>query len=68
MQNFKDLEALGIVQAKHPKDLDLDSGNYTFYAGFDPTSDSLHVGSLFLLITMKKLADLGHTQIGRAHV
>ena len=45
MQNFKDLEALGIVQAKHPKDLDLDSGNYTFYAGFDPTSDSLHVGS-----------------------
>lgn len=63
MQNFKDLEALGIVQAKHPKDLDLDSGNYTFYAGFDPTSDSLHVGSLFLLITMKKLADLGHTPI-----
>lgn len=63
MQNFKDLENLGIIQAKHPQDLDLDKGSYTFYAGFDPTSDSLHVGSLFLLITMKKLADLGHTPI-----
>ena len=63
MQSFKDLEALGIIQAKHPQDLNLDKGNYTFYAGFDPTSDSLHVGSLFLLITMKKLQCLGHTPI-----
>lgn len=34
-----------------------------FYCGFDPTSDSLHVGSLLPLITMKRLQMAGHTPI-----
>jgi tyrosyl-tRNA synthetase len=63
MQTFHDFLRLGLVQASHPQDLDLDKGAYTFYAGFDPTSDSLHVGHLFVLITMKKLQKLGHKPI-----
>jgi len=35
----------------------------TFYCGFDPTADSLHVGSLLPLITMRRLAKAGHRPI-----
>lgn len=32
----------------------------TFYVGFDPTSDSLHLGSMLPLVTMKRLQQYGH--------
>jgi tyrosyl-tRNA synthetase len=32
----------------------LDSGTVTFYAGFDPTAPSLHIGNLVLLLTMRR--------------
>lgn len=35
----------------------------TFYIGFDPTADSLHVGSLVQLMAMAHLARAGHTPI-----
>ncbi|MCB0378443.1 MAG: tyrosine--tRNA ligase [Bdellovibrionales bacterium] len=35
----------------------------SFYCGFDPTSDSLHVGSLLPLMTMRRLQDRGHKPI-----
>ena len=35
----------------------------TLYCGFDPTADSLHVGSLLPLITMKRLQRYGHQLI-----
>jgi len=35
----------------------------TFYVGFDPTSDSLHVGSLLPIITMARLQRAGHRPI-----
>lgn len=35
----------------------------TFYCGFDPTSDSLHIGSLLPLITMRRLQKMGHKPI-----
>lgn len=35
----------------------------TFYCGFDPTADSLHIGSLLPLITMKRLQLHGHKPI-----
>lgn len=35
----------------------------TFYCGFDPTADSLHVGSLLPLILMRRLASAGHKAI-----
>ena len=42
----------------------LDSGQVTFYAGFDPTAPGLHIGHLALLLTMRRLQDAGHRPIG----
>ena len=33
------------------------------YAGFDPTADSLHVGSLMLLLFLRRFQQAGHTPI-----
>jgi tyrosyl-tRNA synthetase len=33
------------------------------YCGFDPTSDSLHIGSLFPLLTLRRFQMAGHTPI-----
>ncbi len=41
----------------------LDSGPQSFYIGFDPTADSLHVGHFMQLIVAKRLQDAGHTPI-----
>lgn len=35
----------------------------TFYIGFDPTADSLHVGHFLQLIAMKHMQDAGHRPI-----
>jgi tyrosyl-tRNA synthetase len=53
----------------HSTDLDelrkaLDSGQVTFYAGFDPTAPGLHIGHLALLLTMRRLQNAGHRPIG----
>ena len=32
----------------------------TLYCGFDPTADSLHIGSLLPLVTLKRLQQCGH--------
>lgn len=53
----------GIIEFASSEDIDLDKQSYTFYAGFDPTADSLHVGHLFVLVTMARLQKLGHTPI-----
>jgi len=39
-------------------------GPVTFYAGFDPTAPSLHVGSMIPLMAMAHLARAGHRPIG----
>jgi len=35
----------------------------TLYCGFDPTADSLHVGSLVPLLTLRRFQDFGHKPI-----
>ena len=48
----------------------LDTGTTTAYAGFDPTSDSLHVGNLLGILTLRRLQEAGHRPIllaGRRH-
>jgi tyrosyl-tRNA synthetase len=42
----------------------LDSGQVTFYAGFDPTAPGLHIGNLVLLLAMRRLQLAGHRPIG----
>ncbi len=41
----------------------LQSGPVTFYVGFDPTADSLHVGSLIPILAMVHLQRAGHRAI-----
>jgi tyrosyl-tRNA synthetase len=42
---------------------ELTKGRVTYYAGFDPTADSLHVGSMVPLMAMAHLARAGHRPI-----
>jgi tyrosyl-tRNA synthetase len=42
----------------------LDAGPVTFYGGFDPTAPGLHIGSLVLLLTMRRFQLAGHRPIG----
>jgi tyrosyl-tRNA synthetase len=42
----------------------LDTGQVTFYCGFDPTAPGLHIGNLVQLLTMRRLQQAGHRPIG----
>ena len=44
----------------------LASGRITLYCGFDPTSDSLHVGSLVPLLALRRFQNAGHIPIAVA--
>ena len=41
----------------------IDNGKATFYIGFDPTADSLHVGHFMALCLMKRLQMAGNRPI-----
>ncbi len=41
----------------------LDGGMRTLYCGFDPTADSLHIGSLVPLLTLRRFQLAGHRPI-----
>jgi len=60
---LKELQERGLVQATTNDDelgKALDSGCMPFYAGFDPTSASLHVGSLVPITLLARLQKSGH--------
>ena len=44
----------------------LDEGPVTFYTGYDPTADSLHVGNLVPLIALRRFQNDGHNPIALA--
>ena len=67
MKVFEDLERRGLVKqvtdaGKVCALLESESP-ITFYIGFDPTADSLHVGHLLQLVTAKRLVNAGHDAI-----
>lgn len=66
MKVFDDLENRGLIKqttnAEKIRSL-LNDEQITFYIGFDPTADSLHVGHLLQIVTAKRLADAGHKPI-----
>ncbi len=41
----------------------LDNEKLTFYIGFDPSADSLHIGHLIPILNMKRLQEKGHKAI-----
>ncbi|WP_415883350.1 tyrosine--tRNA ligase [Neptuniibacter sp. QD72_48] len=60
---LNDLQARGLVaQMTSEEDLakHLAEGSVTLYCGFDPTADSLHIGSLVPLLTLKRFQEFGH--------
>ncbi|GLS25902.1 tyrosine--tRNA ligase [Marinibactrum halimedae] len=61
-----DLQARGLVnQMTGDEKLEqhLSESSITLYCGFDPTADSLHIGSLVPLLTLKRFQDAGHKPI-----
>ncbi len=62
---FAELEARGIVKQVTDPELGktLSSEALTLYCGFDPTSDSLHIGSLLPLLTLRRFQQAGHRVI-----
>jgi tyrosyl-tRNA synthetase len=60
-----DLEKRGIVKQLTDQALPgiLTQESLTVYAGFDPTSDSLHIGSLLPLLTLRRFQLAGHQPI-----
>jgi tyrosyl-tRNA synthetase len=64
-----DLEARGLVHDLTDRGAlaaRLDQGPVTVYAGFDPTADSLHLGSLVPLLLLRRFQDAGHRPIALA--
>ena len=65
-QVYQELEERGLVyQSTNAMGLQklLQEAPQTFYIGFDPTADSLHVGSLIPIIVMMHLQKAGHRPI-----
>ena len=63
---LKDLHARGLIaQVTGNDELDkhLSDGSVTLYCGFDPTADSLHIGSLVPLLALKRFQMAGHKPI-----
>jgi tyrosyl-tRNA synthetase len=62
---YQDLEARGIVKQVTSPTLAyvLEHQKLTLYAGFDPTADALHVGSLLPLLTLRRFQLAGHRPI-----
>ena len=60
---LQDLHARGLIaQVTGNDELDklLSEGSQTLYCGFDPTADSLHIGSLVPLLALKRFQMAGH--------
>jgi tyrosyl-tRNA synthetase len=51
------------ITAADELDAHLASGSRTAYVGFDPTADSLHIGSLLPLLALRRLQLAGHRPI-----
>lgn len=66
MTIYDELQARGLLaqltDEKEIKDL-INAGKATFYIGFDPTADSLHVGHFMALLLMKRLQEAGNKPI-----
>ena len=66
MTIYEELKARGFVQQlSDEKEIEaaLNKGGTTFYVGFDPTADSMHVGHLLPIMAMAHLQKGGHKPI-----
>ncbi|MCM1088724.1 MAG: tyrosine--tRNA ligase [Muribaculaceae bacterium] len=66
MKIYEELQARGLLaQLTDPEEIRelINAGKATFYIGFDPTADSLHVGHFMALCLMKRLQEAGNKPI-----
>ena len=66
MTLYEELKARGLIAQVTDEELIADlinNGKATFYIGFDPTADSLHVGHFMALCLMKRLQMAGNKPI-----
>ena len=66
MKLYDELVARGLIaQVTNEDEIRqmIDNGKATFYIGFDPTADSLHVGHFMALCLMKRLQMAGNKPI-----
>jgi tyrosyl-tRNA synthetase len=66
MTTFEELKRRGLLaQLTDEKEIEelVNAGKATFYIGFDPTADSLHVGHFMALCLMKRLQMAGNKPI-----
>ena len=69
MDILSDLEARGLIHDTTDRDAlasRLAAGPITLYCGFDPTADSLHVGNLIGLLTLRRFQMAVHVPISLA--
>lgn len=66
MNIYQDLKDRGFIYQSTDEDKlksMINNERITFYGGFDPTGDSLHVGHLLPVMAMRRLQKAGHTPI-----
>ncbi|MCD8008557.1 MAG: tyrosine--tRNA ligase [Clostridiales bacterium] len=66
MQIYEELQARGLIAQVTDEDQVrelINNGKATFYIGFDPTADSLHVGHFMALSLMRRLQKAGNRPI-----
>ena len=66
MKIYEELQARGLIaQVTDEEEIRelVNNGKATFYIGFDPTADSLHVGHFMALCLMKRLQMAGNKPI-----
>ncbi|MCR5368065.1 MULTISPECIES: tyrosine--tRNA ligase [Eubacterium] len=66
MELYEELVARGLIaQVTNEEEIKklINTGKATFYIGFDPTADSLHVGHFMALCLMKRLQEGGNKPI-----
>ncbi|NQU63153.1 MAG: tyrosine--tRNA ligase [SAR324 cluster bacterium] len=66
MKLFDEIKQRGLIENTTSEELaeKINAGDVTFYVGFDPTGDSLHVGHFAILNLMRLLQKGGHRPIG----
>jgi tyrosyl-tRNA synthetase len=63
ISELRERELLAQVSDEAALDQHLASGSRTVYCGFDPTADSLHIGNLVPLLTLRRFQRHGHRPI-----
>ena len=66
MKLYDELKARGLIaQVTNEEEISemINNGKATFYIGFDPTADSLHVGHFMALCLMKRMQMAGNKPI-----